>query len=123
MVQLSKIIKHLQVQLDQQEAEGDQLREDLAAAREEIQQMQSAVAGHPEALDQVSVLPYTSFETKPVAIRACRASPFCIRCASSACARAHTAGQSHCSWLQALVAAKPPPLPAILVSYIVGLGL
>lgn len=124
-MQLSKIIKHLQAQLDQQEVEGDQLREDLAAACEEIQQMQSAVAGHPEALDQVFVLPNTNvltlFETKLVGIRACRASPFCIRCAFSACACARTAGQSQCSWLQALVAAKPPPIPAIQVSYIAGL--
>ena len=121
-MQLSKIIKHLQAQLDQQEAEGDQLRDDLAAACEEIQHMQSAVAGHPEALDQVFVLPNTNFETlfetKLVGIRACRASPFCIRCAFSARTAGH---KSQCSWLQALVAAKPPPAPAIPVSYVLGL--
>lgn len=52
-MQLSKIIKHLQAQLDQQEEEGAQLKEDLAAACEQIEVLQRDTADHPEALDQV----------------------------------------------------------------------
>lgn len=53
VVQLSKIIKHLQAQLDQQEEEGAQLKDQLAAAHEQVELLQDATAGHPEALEQV----------------------------------------------------------------------
>ena len=55
-MQLSKIIKHLQAQLDHQEEVGEHLQQDLAGANNQIAQLQDAVAGYPEAMEQVCCL-------------------------------------------------------------------
>lgn len=51
-VQLSKIIKHLQAQLDHQEAVGASLEGQLAAAQGELRSLQALEANQQEAIEQ-----------------------------------------------------------------------
>ena len=52
-VQLSKVIKHLQAQLEHQEATGASLEGQLAAALAELERLQAFEANQREIIEQV----------------------------------------------------------------------
>ena len=55
-VQLSKIIKHLQAQLDHQEAVGASLEGQLGTALAELERLQALEASQQEAIEQACCL-------------------------------------------------------------------
>ena len=53
LLQLSKVIKHLQAQLDQQEAAGQKLQEQLSEDQAELERLHALEAAQQELMQQV----------------------------------------------------------------------